>query len=186
MPCDTSSPTHEVPISVKNAGADAVAFYEKLMSAGYGHKWAEMCALQTPPGTKGSDRTYMEGRLNNQQLDRMPKDHAQRIVAAARKAGVNPSGKYYAAGLADKRGPADPRAWVDSTADVMRVAQERNLSVEGAVTHKGVQEAPQRKPLNERVVKELMKKERAGGSTLKDGDLREKVIDKYAYKKGKR
>jgi hypothetical protein len=186
MPSDTSSPMSEVPSHIRRAGADAEALYAKLMSAGYGHKWAEMCALQTPPGTQGSDRTYMEGRLNNQQLDRMPKDHAQRIVAAARKAGINPSGKYYAAGLADKRGAADPMAWVDSTADVRRVAQVRNLTVEGAVNHRGTPVPPKRKALSDRLVNELMTKERAAGSQLKDGELREKVIDKYAYKKGKR
>jgi len=159
--------------------------YARLLSEGYGHRWAEMCALQQPPGTAGCDRTYMEGRYNNQQLDEMPRDHARLIAHQARKAGISISGKYYAASLADKRGPADPGAWVDSTADVKRVAQLRNYSVEGAVKHRGIQEAPRRKALSERLVKEMMTRERASNPKLKDPELREHVVAKYAYKGGK-
>ena len=171
------------PKNIQEAGREAVGLYEKLLSEGYGHKWAEMCALQQPPGTSGTDRAYMQGRYNNQQLDQMPADHASNVVTLARRAGINPSGKYYAAGLADHRGPADPAAWVDSTGDVKRVAEARNLNVSGAVNHKAhAMPRPKSKPLSERLTREMMRRERSRNPGMKQGELREMVIAKYGRK----
>lgn len=173
----------DVPSHIKKAGRDAEALYAKLLSEGYSHKWAEMCALRQPPGVSGTDRAYMQGRYNNQQLDSMPPDHARNIVTLARRAGINPSGKYYAASLADHRGPSDPAAWVDSTADVKRVAMERNLTVTGAVNVKGQQmPRPKSKPLSERLTREMMAVERKNNPSMKKGELRELVVAKYARK----
>lgn len=173
----------DVPAYISAAGAEASERYRRLLSEGYGHRWAEMCALQQPPGVKGTDRAYMQGRLNNQQLDSMPPDHARNLVTLAKRAGINPSGKYYAASLADGRGPADPAAWVDSTADVKRVAIERNLTVTGAVEHKGSQvPRPMSKPLSDRLTKEMMRRERANHPNMKRGELREMVVAKYGRK----
>jgi hypothetical protein len=124
----------------------------------------------------------MEGRYNNQQLDKMPRDQARSIVAQAKRAGINPSGKYYSSALADSRGPADPMAWVDSTADIKKVAEIRNLTVSGAVEHKGHQVAPQRKALSERLTKEMMRVERKKNPNMKSGELREMVVSKYGRK----
>lgn len=182
MPTDTSSEPIEIPASIRSRGRDAVEMYAKLRSEGLSHKWCEMCVLQQPPGTLGTDRAYMQGRYNNQQLDAMPTDHAQNIVTLAKRAGINPSGKYYSAALADSRGPQDPGAWVDSTADVVRVARQRNLTVTGAVEHKGIPVAPKSKPLSERMTKEMMRVERAKNPSMKKAELREMVIAKYGRK----
>lgn len=182
MPSDTSNDMNDVPESIRKLGAVASAEYVKLRSEGLSHKWCEMVILRQPPGVKGTDRSFMEGRYNNQQLDAMPKDHAQNVVTLARRAGINISGKYYASGLADGRGPADPAAWVDSTADVKRIARERNLTVTGAVEHRGIAEAPKRKPLSERLTKELMREEKRRHPTMKKGELREMVVAKYGRK----
>lgn len=179
MPSDTSNDTIDVPPHIAAAGREVASMYARLRSEGQSHKWAEMCALQQPPGVKGTDRAFMQGRLNNQQLDQMPPDHARNIVTLARRAGINPTGKYYSSGLADRRGPQDPRAWVDSTADVTRVAQERNLTVTGAVEHRGRQVAPQRKPLSEHLVREMMRVEGKRNPSMKKGELREMVVAKY-------
>jgi hypothetical protein len=142
-----------------------------------------MCALQQPPGTSGTDRAYMQGRLNNQQLDRMPPKQAKAMIEAAQRAGISVAGKYYASGLADKRGPADPAAWIDSTGDVKKVAMERNLNVTGAVEHKAIPvPRPKSKPLSERLTRELMREERALHPNKKAGELREMVIAKYGRK----
>lgn len=109
----------------------------------------------------------------------MPPDHARNIVTLARRAGINPSGKYYSSAIADHRGPADPAAWVDSTADVKRVAMQRNLTVTGAVEHKGEPMQPKRKPLSERLTREMMRVERPRNPNMKSGELREMVIAKY-------
>lgn len=142
-----------------------------------------MCALQQPPGAVGTDRGYMEGRYNNQQLDNMPEYQARNVVTLAKRAGINVSGRYYAASLADKRGPADPAAWVDSTADVKRVAMERNLNVEGAVKHKAIpMPPPKSKPLSDRLTREMMREERPNHPNMKSGELKEYVVSKYGRK----
>lgn len=179
MPSNISDDTTDVPASILAAGRAAEEMYARLRSEGLSHKWCEMVVLQQPPGLRGTDRSFMEGRYNNQQLDAMPPDHARNVVTLAKRAGINPSGKYYSSGLADKRGPADPAAWVDSTSDVKRVAMERNLTVSGQVQHKGQEMPPVRKPLNERLTREMMGVERTNHPTMKNGDLREMVVAKY-------
>lgn len=145
---------------------------------------AEMLALQQPPGVKGGDRAFMEGRYNNQQFDKMPKDHAQNIITLAKRAGINPSGKYYCAGLADGRGVQDPAAWVDGAGDVKRVAEVRNLTVNGAVEHKGEpQPRPKSVRLSKSLTKEMMNVEKKRKPTMKKEELREYVTEKYGRRK---
>jgi hypothetical protein len=182
-PSATSKGMIDIPPDVRAAGRSVEAFFIKLRSEGATERWAEMCALQKPPGVRGTDRSFMYGRMNNQQLDEMPRDHAQNIVTMAKRAGINVSGKFYAGGLADGRGPADPRAWVSGSDDIKRVAIERNLSVSGAVEHKGVpMERPKSKPLSDRLTKELMQRERKSHPGMKAGELREMVVSKYGRK----
>lgn len=180
---DTSADTIAVPREIRDAGPSAVDCYARLLSEGRSQRWAEMCALQRPPATRGTDRSFMQGRYNNEQLDRMPEDHARNIVTLAKRAGINVSGKFYAGGLADSRGPADPKAWVDSTADVVRVAQERNLTVSGAAEYRG-QAVPRAKskPLSEKLTQEMMRRERKNHPGMKSGELREMVVEKYGRK----
>ena len=178
-----------VPLDVQQAGQRAVVMYESLLSQGYGHKWAEMCALQQPPGVRGTDRMFMERRSNQEWLDDMPPNQARRILQDAKAAGISTAGKFYMSGLADKRGPGDPEAWVDSIADVKRVAEKRNLTVTGAVEHKGTPVPPPKtKPLSERLAREMMAKERKKDPALKakkDGEVRELVVAKYGRNKRK-
>lgn len=174
---------NDVPIEIKRAGRDATLMYERLLREGHGERWAAMCALQQPPGVKGSDRAFMQGRYNNQQFNDMPEKQVKTILQMARKAGVSTSGRYYAAGLADGRGPGDPAAWVDSVGDVKRVAEVRNLTVSGAVEHKGrAMPRPKSKPLSERLTRELMREEKRRHPTMKKGELREYVVSQYGRK----
>ena len=176
----------EIPQQVLEAGPEAVSTYRTALP--HGERWAVMCALRCPPGTKGTDRAYMEGRLNQQQFDDMPKKMASRILREARAAGINTTGKYYCAGIADKRSYCDPRAWVDSTADVLKVARDRNLTVEGAVNHQGTVAPPKRAVLSETIIKEEMRRYRRLHPGAKPADLREKIIERHAHpskRKGK-
>jgi hypothetical protein len=173
----------ELPHDILRAGQGAIAMYERLLQQGYGHRWAEMCALQSPPATKGTDRSFMQGRYNNEQLSDMPPDHARNIITLARRAGISVSGKYYVSGLADNRGPGDPAAWVDSVHDVKKVAAEKNLTVRGAVEQQGrPMPRPQSKGLSERLTRELMRDEKKRHPTMKKGELREYVKDRYGRK----
>jgi hypothetical protein len=105
---------------------------------------------------------------------------AKWLLKEAKEAGINPTGTYYLGGLADKRGWRDPKAWVSSVDDVKRVAQERNLHVEGAVTVEGRAVPPKRKVLSEQIIRDEMRRN--------PGMSRDKIIEKHAHplkKKGK-
>lgn len=174
----------EYPLDVELAGSHAKKHYLKMIEDGQSPAFAEMCALQQPPGLKGTDRTFMQGRMNNEQFDSMPRDHALRMISEAKAAGINPNGKYYSSGLADKRGVQDPEAWVDSVSDIQKVAEKRNLTVNGAVQHKGRKMPRPKSPvLSERLTKEMMKVEKPRHPTMKQGELREMVQEKYGRKR---
>ena len=175
----------DIPVEVQNAGREAVETYKNARP--YGEKWAAMVALQVAPGTLGSDRAFMQGRLNNQQLDDMPKRQAQWLVKEARDAGINISGKYYCGGIADRRAWRDPEAWVSSSDDVMRVAQKRRLVVKGSVQYDpGSVEPPKRKLMNEKILRREVARELKRNPGAKAGEVRERILEKHAYRpKGK-
>jgi len=170
----------EIPVEVKRAGEEAIATYKRALP--YGERWAAMVATQTPPGTKGTDRAFMQGRMNNQQLDDMPVRQARYVAAEAKSAGINISGKHYVGGLADKRGWRDPEAWVSNNDDVLKVAHKRRLSVAGTVNYDPGPADPKRKLISEAIVREAVAKEKRLNPSAKVGDLREKVIEKHAYR----
>lgn len=176
----------EIPPEVLRAGRDAVETYERALP--HGERWALMCALQVPPGTKGTDRAFNQGRYNQQQFDDMPKKMAERMLREARQAGISTAGKQYVGGLADKRAWTDPEAWIDSTADILRVARKRNLTVEGIVSHKGTQMPPKREVLSEKIIAEELPRYKKLNPGKKNDDLRQMIIEKHAHplkRKGK-
>jgi hypothetical protein len=170
----------EIPAEVLTAGPGAVQTYRNALP--HGERWAIMVALQTPPGTKGSDRAFMEGRYNNQQLDDMPERQAKYVAKEARQAGINISGKYYVGGIADGRMWRDPKAWVSGNDDVLRVAKERNLLVSGGVNYDPGPAPPKRTLINESIVRDEVARARRANPKLKASELREQVIAKHAYK----
>jgi hypothetical protein len=169
-----------IPESVLSLGPDAVATYKAALP--YGERWAEMCATRCPPGTKGSERAFLEGRQNNEQFDTLPKRQAQYMIREAKQAGINPSGKYYCAGIADGRGWRDPAAWVSSNDDVLKVAKARRMAVSGSVNYDPGPAPPQRKLLAESIVRDEVRKEKRKNPTANAKELRAKVIEKHAYR----
>lgn len=168
-----------IPASVTRAGAEAVATYHRSLRSGASEKFAEMCALQQPPGLKGMDRTLMEGRYGDQWLDGMPKGLATRMTQEARKAGINISGKFYMGGLADKRGHLDPAAWIDSVADIKKVAEQRDLHVSGIVEHTPPQKPPKRSvDIAPDILRENVRKEMRANPNLSRGEATERVKDR--------
>ena len=87
-----------IPDEVSRAGAEAETTYLRSLEAGGTVAFAIMCALQCPPGTKGTDRAFMQGRLNNQQLDEMNPRSAQWMLKETKEAGIN-MGNTMLAGL---------------------------------------------------------------------------------------
>jgi hypothetical protein len=169
-----------IPRHIKDLGLEAVDTYHKALP--YGERWAEMCAYRIAPGSLGTDRAFMEGRYNNQQLDSMPSRQAKYVAQEARDAGVDISGKYYVGGLADKRAWRDPEAWVSGVDDIKRVAQKRRLQVQGIYEYDPGPAEPKRTNLNEKIVQEEVRRLKRKNPKSKAGELREKVIEKHALK----
>ncbi len=133
------------------------AHYELCRRNHCAHALAEMLAFRAFPGTVGTDRAFMQGRLHQtggQQFERLPRWVGEQYVQQALAAGVNPTGKYYSGSLA--RYPGDPRAWIDSLGDVRRVAAERGLSVQGAVTIEPPEAPSQSEPAPYRVAPDIV------------------------------
>jgi hypothetical protein len=170
----------EIPVEVKRAGAEAIATYKRALP--YGEKWAAMVAVQVAPGTSGTDRAFMEGRMNNQQMDDMPARQAKYVVDEAKKAGVSISGKYYVGGLADKRGWRDPQAWVSSNDEILKVAQARRLHVSGTVNYDPGESPPKRKLISDKIVNEEVARIKRRDPSAKAGEIRERVIEQQAYR----
>ena len=168
-----------LPPEIAVAPPDVQKHYLEVLAMGYGERWALMVSLQQAPRTAGTDRTFMEGKYGNCGFDDMPPHQATRIIREAKAAGVDIKGKFYMSGLADKRGHCDPEAWVDSTADIKRVAKKRNLSVKGIVNIEAHEEAPVRHDLNPKIAKELAKKEIAKNPKLSMAEARAVVKEKY-------
>jgi hypothetical protein len=113
--------------------------YEQLRYDGVSHNLAELFALRTFPGINGTDKAFNRGRVNGNQFADCPAlgDYYR---ACAESAGVSVAGKYYCHGLG--RYPGDAQAWVADTSDVLRVARERNLNIDGLVTHRAHEVEP--------------------------------------------
>ena len=169
----------DLPYEIAAAPREVQDHFLKMIADGQAERFAIMCALMQAPGTRAADRTFMEGRYAGNWLDELPKKQAAKIVREARAAGINPTGKFYMSGLADKRGHMDPMAWVDSVDDVKRVAKVRNLNVQGIVNVEARQVEAQKVKLNPALAKELAKKEKAKTPGISMRDAMEKVTEKH-------
>jgi hypothetical protein len=172
----------ELPFDIQTARPNQISRYRELVGKGMSSRLAEMLALQQPPGTRGTDRAFLEGRQNNEQLDSLPKLQAQYMVREAKKAGISVAGKFYCAGIADKRGWKDPAAWVTSGDDVLKVAKKRDLHLSGAVEYTPPDRPAKRTVLAESIIQDELKKQKKLNPKAKVGELREKIIEKHAYK----
>jgi hypothetical protein len=176
----------ELPFEIKDAPKHVQDHYKKVLALGHGERWALLCALQQPPGTRGTDRAFQQGRLDGNWLDELPARQAKKMVREAKEAGINISGKQYVSGLANKLGHCDPRAWVSDLSDVRSVARDRNLTVAGAVTVEGRELPPKKVGLNPRIARELAKREMAASPGLPMRAALERVKEKHTprWKKG--
>lgn len=169
----------ELPHEIVKASPEVQKHYLRMIADGQSEKWALMCALQQPPGTKGTDRAFMQGRLNGEFLNEMHRPMADRMVREARAAGINTSGKFYMGGLADKRAHADPMAWVDSVDDIKRVAQARDLEVHGIVDYTPPEKPPKKSvDINPKILKEHVAKELKANPGMRRADAVEKVKER--------
>lgn len=143
---------------------------------------AEMIRARTPPGTRGTEKAYMEGRgVHTTGLEGLVDPGA--FIDNARRAGVNTSGKYYERQLASYFG--DPNGWVSGLDEVVDKCKAQNRSCEGARTVKAAEGPPVVVPrLDDELVAECMTEElmKDPGQAANMAELREKVIDKHGSK----
>lgn len=176
--------TTSLPPDIATAPATVREHFLKVLALGYGERWATMVALQQPPGVSGVDRTFQEGHLDGNWLDALPKKQAQRLIREAKSAGISTAGRFYMSGIADKRGARDPKAWVSSRDDVLKVCKERKLIIRGTINYDpGEVEPPKRVDLAPRLVNELVKKELAANPKMKRADAVEAVKKRHALKR---
>lgn len=116
------------------ARAGVVELFDEIVSKGETAQWAAMCAMRSPPGSRYTERAFLQDM--NSGVDKMNWIVRDHMYDMAKKAGISTQGKVHKASL----GPAsDPGAWVSSMDDVLAVAKARNLTITGAVNHKGVE-----------------------------------------------
>ena len=125
--------------------------YQSAIENGASPMFADMLASRQPPGTKGTERAFMEGRMHNSGIpDSMPRNLRTKLLHEAKQAGVDVSGKVYVSGLA--RRPNDPYGWCAGRDEVLAKVKANGWSCEGNVTHK-----PSETPLHKRDRKEKKK-----------------------------
>jgi len=83
------------------------------------------------PAMLGSNKRFMADTPHYDAFG--TKWRAEQAIEAARRAGVNPTGKKFITQLCRKGMPNDPEAWVDSLDDVRRVCEKRGWGCDGAV-----------------------------------------------------
>jgi hypothetical protein len=168
-----------MPYDIANAAPEIQRHYLKMVSEGQTPRFAEMAALQKPPGTRGTDRAFQQGRLDGNWMDEMPVHMARRISREAKAAGISTTGKYYMSGLADKRGHCDPEAWVSDLSDVRRVAKKRNLEVRGIVNVDAEPTPPKNVDLDPKIARDLARKEIAKNPSMSMKEAIHKVKQKH-------
>lgn len=174
------------PIISRNS--DVQATYERMRAEGTSHSMAEILATRTPPGTGGTDRAFMAGRQNGQDIDGMLDPvRKKRMRTYKRLTGRDmPSHARYMSQIA--RFPGDPNAVVESIDDFKKKLTEGGHGCE-EVGVKAAEPKPRKRiALAEPLVQNLLKQERAKPENAgkRTEELREKIIDKHAYKGGRK
>jgi len=167
-------------------------FRELVDEEGCDPSLALMVVSKKAPGTGLSgDRLFNEQARHR--METISPKLREKILKAAKKAGISTQGKYYCGGLGRYN---DPAAWVSTTDDVMAVAKAKELIVNGVVNHDpGETKSLEReKPaIHPKVRDELMQKKILGDQKLQEqmkkapkktiAGLREEITEKHGKKK---
>jgi hypothetical protein len=168
--------------------AGVYAEYAAMVARGEYPRAAAMFALQSPAGSRNTDRAFCEGA--RRQMDGMLPLNQKKVLAAARAAGISVDGKFYKGSLGR---PNDPAAWVTCADDVLAVCKARNLDCQGVITHKAhFEDRPAKKtPLAPDIVKtferDYMAKNPALAAEAKKNpkvrkELRERIVATHGAK----
>jgi hypothetical protein len=173
----------ELPYDISRASREVQSHYVKMVSAGESVRFAEMCALSSPPCVHGTDTSIMRGRQDGNWMDALPQKQAEWMLKEAKAAGINTTGKYYMSGIADSRAHCDGEAWISGKDDLLRVAKQRKLHVQGQVNYDPPEpsEPPKRtNSMNPKLVRSLAKKEMRAEPGLTLAAASKRVREKHS------
>lgn len=144
----------------------------------------EMLESGCAPMMGCSDRMFLQDRHATQGLDHV---FAERYIAAARKAGINTTGKVYMSQLARKGlGPRTPEAWVSGVDDVKTACKMNGHGSEKLGLKPVIKDPEPDVPLAPDIVEEFREKEIKENPDLAHADQRElteKIVDKHSRRK---
>lgn len=152
---------------------------------------AEMFAHRQPPGTKGTDRAFLEDRHNGKQFASDPAAGEKYRQIAKRHGMHSVAGKIYQPGIA--RFPGDPQAWVSSVSDLVNRCKALGKNCTGIVDYNAPEmPPPPSKPLDDKIAERLMTQTilnnpdiavriKNGKQTLRD--LKDDVVAKHSFKR---
>lgn len=162
-----------------------------MVSKGESPRMALMLALQSPPGTKGTDSVFNAAerrRVGQQYSD----EYMAKITAIARRAGVDTAGKTYNGQLGKYH---DPRAWVSGLDDVRATAAAKGYRIEGAVNCDYLDDnapPPAAPKLSERLIREQTERIVSGNPSIAAQvtkspkaarSLRKQIIERHGSKR---
>lgn len=158
--------------------------FDEMIADGQTPQFAMMCIHQKASNIGGGDSAF--GRSAMRRMNGMRPDDQERIVAIARKAGVQTEGKYYCGQL----GKYDnPLAWCSTADDLKKSCQIQNFGCDGVVKNKRVDTGPTQGPklakdiVNREVDRKLSKdaklREQLETGNRKISDVREQVVAKH-------
>ena len=179
----------DVPNEIASLGQRAVDRYLKWCDDNGGEPvgkfqmdLAIMFARQRACGANETDRAFQEGRNNGESIGSMH-PRMQKILARRYKklTGMSlPSGAQYLSQAAKK--PLDPRAIVESVADVKRINEQRRIEADKTMDAIAKNDTPRKRlgghVLQHRVYREMKKPENFGKSVR---EVAESVVDKHGY-----
>lgn len=156
--------------------------FERLVKKGNTPQFAHMVAMRQPPGTKGTERAFLEGDVIHHGLQGYPEWFRELALKQARKAGISTTGKVFKSGLADDRGPACPFAWVSDPSDVVAACKMQNKSCTGSVEFQNYRPDPTPDcPLSEDLIQESVPEFLTEHPEFrkKPDQLRDAIIEKH-------
>lgn len=172
------------------------AAYVKMRKAGQSHAMAEICACRKPPGANNTDRAFLQGRQNGEQLAGLPPQLARRAAAEYKKATGRsvPQGSVYISQLAKR--PNDPRAFVDSLGDIKRRCEQTGAACEELGIKGAEVPPPEKQKLSNMLLKDHVQREvrkaveenpKLRGKRIepkKLAEMKEKIVHNHEYKVG--
>lgn len=146
----------------------------------------EMLSTRTPPGTKGTERAFLQGRTGaSHSLDSMPFNSRAKHLALAKKAGVSLDGKVYMSGIGEGL-----EGWVsnfDEGLAKIKARGDRNVFRNGELVYAAPEQPPKPDiPLAESLVNESIRDMVKADPSLKKKkrqELREMAIEKHGPQK---